>query len=436
MPIFKEIVSSDISTTRTQLNQLIDVIQEDISGSSSRRSYQVYVTGGIGPGVTSSLFQTVYDQDFSLQTANPIFDLTVGLFSGSNTVGNASTGIDTSGKLLFPSETLMMREKVDIYRQYAQTLLGNAESAFFAPGIDSSILTTDQNSGRINEAMFVNFRRLFARDSIKRETFAMRFYQSASLSGHSSDHSTLGDFTPTSAISGTNINRTSERGQAIFTDIGSATDQNIRVGGNVGTIVNAANTEEKVGLMWYDFGVAVFDLSKICWANQHMSGTIDNMVAGTRTGADGAAFVAGTTLLGDAAINGIFGGNENATFIPDFICSASIDNIVDHLAASRFSSGTLTAGAFQNNTNINSTLYFCRAAPDEFNYSSNPTYTDSSGNIVVIDQGQEGSQRSFTFVSTVGLYNANNELLAVAKLSRPVEKNDEKDLSVRVRLDF
>jgi len=36
----------------------------------------------------------------------------------------------------------------------------------------------------------------------------------------------------------------------------------------------------------------------------------------------------------------------------------------------------------------------------------------------------------------VGLYNANNELLAVAKLSRPVEKNDEKDLSVRVRLDF
>ena len=62
------------------LNQVIDVIQEDISGSATRRKYQTFVTGGIGPGVTSSLYQTVYDQDFTLQTANPIADMTVGLF--------------------------------------------------------------------------------------------------------------------------------------------------------------------------------------------------------------------------------------------------------------------------------------------------------------------------------------------------------------------
>jgi hypothetical protein len=42
----------------------------------------------------------------------------------------------------------------------------------------------------------------------------------------------------------------------------------------------------------------------------------------------------------------------------------------------------------------------------------------------------------FAFVSTIGLYDANEELLATAKLSRPVEKNDEKDLTFRVRLDF
>ena len=72
-------------TTKSFLNQLVDVIQEDISGSSTRKTYQVFVTGGIGPGITSSLFQTVYDQDFSLQTANPVFDITVGIFSGSIT---------------------------------------------------------------------------------------------------------------------------------------------------------------------------------------------------------------------------------------------------------------------------------------------------------------------------------------------------------------
>ena len=116
--------------------------------------------------------------------------------------------------------------------------------------------------------------------------------------------------------------------------------------------------------------------------------------------------------------------------------SASIDDIVDHLAQTRFSSGSLTAATFQNNTNINSTLIFCRASADEFNYSSNPTYTDTDNRIRVIEQGQEDTQRSFTYITTVGLYDVNDNLLAVAKLSRPIEKNDEKDLTVRVRLDF
>ena len=38
--------------------------------------------------------------------------------------------------------------------------------------------------------------------------------------------------------------------------------------------------------------------------------------------------------------------------------------------------------------------------------------------------------------TTVGMYDANDNLLAVAKLSRPIEKNDEKDITIRVRLDF
>ena len=79
MGTFKNFTAADIKASPSSLNQLIDVIQEDVSGSLTRRKYQVFVTGGIGPGVTSSLFQTVYDQDFSLQTANPIFDLSVGL---------------------------------------------------------------------------------------------------------------------------------------------------------------------------------------------------------------------------------------------------------------------------------------------------------------------------------------------------------------------
>ena len=111
MSIFKEILPSDIKTARSFLNQLIDVLQEDISGSVSRRKYQVFVTGGIGPGVTSSLYQTVYDQDFTLQTANPVFDMTVGLRPGGTTVSTSQIGTDAVGKELFPSSSLMMRER-------------------------------------------------------------------------------------------------------------------------------------------------------------------------------------------------------------------------------------------------------------------------------------------------------------------------------------
>jgi len=417
----KSISPEDIKVRRSVLNQLVDIIQEDVSGSSSRRAYQVFVTGGVGPGVTSSLFQTVYDQDFTLQTANPMFDMTVGLFYSGTTVQAAKTGEDSAGKLLFPSQSLMMREKVNIYKQYASTLLGTADGAFYAPyqsqptGGAGSVSTD-----RIDNAMFVSFKRLFTRDGIKRETFAIRMYQSASAADQAEDAALA-------AVGQSNINRTSISGSAIFTDIGASSNQ-IRVfGGNVGNIVNAANTSQTVGLMFYDAGTAVFDMSKVFSGSQHISGVIDGMSAATWT----ADSPAGKTVIGRAG-----SGNANAKFIPDFMVSGSIDDIVDHIASTRFQSGTLTAATFQNNTNINSTIVFCRASADEFNYSTNPTFVDDNSRIRVIDAGQENFQRTFTMPTTVGLHDQFGNLLAVAKLSRPIEKNDEKDITVRVRLDF
>ena len=170
----KSISPEDIKVRKSVLNQLVDIIQDDVSGSTSRRAYQVFVTGGVGPGVTSSLFQTVYDQDFTLQTANPMFDMTVGLYVSGATVLSSTTGQDSAGKLLFPSQSMMMREKVNNYRQYAASLLGNADGSFYAPC--GSGLSTD----RVDNALFMSFKRLFVRDGIKRETFAIRMYQSAS----------------------------------------------------------------------------------------------------------------------------------------------------------------------------------------------------------------------------------------------------------------
>lgn len=402
MATYKNLDPSDVKTARSFLSQLIDVIQEDISGSTSRRKYQVFVTGGIGPGITSSLFQTVYDQDFTLQTANPVFDCTVGIYPNSDITSSSLSSVDSAGKEIFPSSSLMMREKLDNYRQFSQLLLGDANSQFVAPY--GSVNAND----KIDAAFFVAFKRLFARDAIKRESFAMRFFQSASLSKY--------DGAPNIP----NLYKTSEIGMSIYTDIGASVNKLTEFGGQLGNIVDAADTNRTVGLLFYDRGIAVMDLEKITSASQFVSGNIDAMSP------------TGLTVLGGP-------GTETSgfsKFIPDFIVSASIDNVVDHICAARFSSGSQTAITFQNTTNINSTLVFCRASADEFNYSSNPTFTDSQNRIVVIDSGQEDTQQTFTFVTSVGLYDPNDNLLAVAKLSRPVEKSPERDLTFRVRLDF
>lgn len=406
MPTFKEITAADIKTSRSALNQLVDIIQNDVSGTSTRKTYDVFVTGGVGPGVTSSLFQTIFDQDYTLQTANEVIDLTVGIFSGSATVASCSSGVDSAGKLLFPSQSLMMREKINIYRQYAQSLLGDADSQFTAPF--SNPTTTDY----IDEAIFVNVKRLFARDKIKPQTFAMQFYTTGVL-----------DSTTAGQPNYSNVNRTSTSGSAILTDAGVGTE--FAYGGQVGNIVLSTNADYKVGNLFYDQGVLVLDAKKVMSGSQHVSGAISGLRSGSYLDA-----AAGQVIIGDVQGS----GNANAKFIPDFFVSASIDNIVDHIASCRFSSGSLTAMTFQNITNINSTLVFCRATADEFNYSSNPTFTDADGNIVVIDDPT--TDRTFSYITTVGLYDANDNLLAVAKMSRPIEKNDEKDLTFRVRLDF
>lgn len=82
---------------------------------------------------------------------------------------------------------------------------------------------------------------------------------------------------------------------------------------------------------------------------------------------------------------------------------------------------------------VTSNFVFVRARNGEFNYSTNPSnIVGAAGNIrhnVMINQPQ-------SFITTVGLYNDANELLAVAKLSRPLVKDFTKEALIRIKLDY
>ena len=96
----------------------------------------------------------------------------------------------------------------------------------------------------------------------------------------------------------------------------------------------------------------------------------------------------------------------------------------------------ISGGAsFQINSQetISSDYIFIRARNAEFNYSENPSFISGSTGEIVFNQFINNPQ---TFLTTIGLYNDNMELLAVAKMSRPLLKDFTKEALVRVKLDF
>ena len=538
-------------SVQSNLNQVIDIIQEDISGSATRRKYQTFVTGGIGPGVTSSLYQTIYDQDFSLQTANPVLDMTIGLFHSDTRKNLVSVGTGygmstVTGQLLFNSKsTMMMREKVNIYRQYANYLLGDPDAAFildstnFPSSTGKPSFTATSDSTVIDAAMFVNVKRLFSRDGIRKETFALRTYknapnwdattptlgQSVDISGgtynyfygrDASGNVKTGDgqlptpfsaeYNPTLDFKSNVFERaglanhlvsSSEDGVQIIADLTASTTFQTTISGDVALLRLASDSTKIVGLIFYQAGIAVLNLGGSSLLASHETGTtldvglgqassihplfeVRDPIHGIINGMDSAAGTDGTSggsplgvkATGQVYIGGSYDGGlavpaqgaaadvvaQNsatgpavtkranstsgtgagrmgpATFYPDLLVSASIDDIIDHIGYTRFSSGSLTAAAFQNQTKINSSIYFCRASADEFNTSSNPTFLDENNVPVMIQDAQ--NDKPFTYVTTVALTDDSGGIVAIAKLNRPIEKNDESELTIRVRLDF
>ena len=81
---------------------------------------------------------------------------------------------------------------------------------------------------------------------------------------------------------------------------------------------------------------------------------------------------------------------------------------------------------------ISSQYYFARARNNQYNYTTNPSFVDNNGNVIV----DTFIDNPTTFITTVGLYNNNGDLVAVAKLSQPVTKDFTKETLIRVKLDY
>lgn len=181
-------------------------------------------------------------------------------------------------------------------------------------------------------------------------------------------------------------------------------------------------------------------------------GSIFNVVSGSLTGASGSTIVAsgsatwggyglvyptlGMMILNPNAISESVGFAAGGLAIsPAPFAPVTGSNTAHQYNHAGLYNSIVLGGSFQARSaeTISSTYYFVNVSPSDFNYSNNPTfYNANDGSLVISDF----VNAPVTYVTTVGLYNDSNELLAVAKLTRAKKKSFTSAISVVARIDF
>jgi len=239
----------------------------------------------------------------------------------------------------------------------------------------------------MNEVFFINFARLLSKDEVKKGSFNLELGTSAS-------------FDQSNGVSAERIKLVDTNAQNDYRVNSPAGDYGILYADStVGTNLTTDDGTQKAGLLFYQAGIAVITASVFLDA------------------ADGG-------MLTNAASSSEM--NSGAQTVTQLFVSGAISASCDSLRQRMYNV------EFNNTTELNSTVYFCRAHHNEFNYSTNPTYLSSSKLVVK----NNASDTPVSYISTVGLYSADNELLAVAKLSEALKKDPSNELTLRVRLDY
>ena len=133
----------------------------------------------------------------------------------------------------------------------------------------------------------------------------------------------------------------------------------------------------------------------------------------------------GTIILNPRALSSEIGLTPSQSSNSDGLNYRALFNAINGATAKSF--------YLNSQETISSDYIFIRARNAEFNYSENPSFISGSTGEVVFNLFINNPQ---TYPTTIGLYNDTNELLAVAKLSRPLLKDFTKEALVRVKLDF
>ena len=201
-------------------------------------------------------------------------------------------------------------------------------------------------------------------------------------------------------------------GLVTLIDDSGGTDENVTTAGrvynlvsgslNIGSALTASikqysdsSTQQGYGLFYPDMGIILLNPNAL-------TGSVSESLAAATT----------TTAAGIYHLSSY--GNKGAAAVLNALASGS-----DFQA--------------RRTENVSTSHFFVRANNREFNFSNNPTFiTGSIGQFSVSSFERDPK----VYITTVGLYDDANELLAVAKVSKPIEKSFDKEVAIKVKLDF
>ena len=378
--IFKNLDNeNDVSSTRTLLHEAIPITGSIVSGTYTNNAG----TENNIKNYSHQMFQSVYDYPYLSSSANHIFDI--------------SAGYSTKSALSGTSNVTDQTKKFNIYNQLAQVLVGHDATG--------SILEFDEDGNiaaggtKLRDVIFLSFSRLLVKDEIKKGSFELELGVSGGFA--------YGDTTFNNRIKITDASGSNK----YFTNSPAGDYGILYATASAGIDILDADQSYKVGLLYYQAGIAVLS-SSIFLSAESYNGILSDSVVGN---------VSMSMHHASATETG-----NTFTSIVDVLSGSAISGTCDNFR------NRLYNIKFNNTTELNSTIYFCRANHNEFNYSANPTYLSSSKMRVK----EQSIDAPISYITTIGLYSADNELLAAAKLSEPLKKTPETELTLRVRLDY
>lgn len=379
--IYKTFTNNDKVSTRTLLHEAIPLTGTIVSGTYGTNNIKTYAHG---------MFQSVYDYPFLSSSANHIFDISVGTAAASG---------------LSVTTAAQSTKKDNIYNQMAQVLMGyDASGATLSFDEDGDI---SGGGTKLNEVFFLNFSRLLVKDEIQKGTFELVL---DAATGHTASAQPFTDRIKVSDISGSSgffVNSPAGEYGILFANTDASSTGNPLVVGEAS--VGIKTRLPPCGLVFYQAGVVV------------LSGSVFN-ASTDQTTATGGLFTnahvssgTGVDLVASAGGSGF-----------DFITASTNDEIADAIRHRLFNV------QFNNTIELNSTVYFCRANHNEFNYSANKTYLSGSQ----IRVKNQASDMPVSYITSIGLYSADGTLLGVSKLSEPIKKTPNEEYIFRVRVDY